>query len=397
MRILIISSYLPYPLFDGGRIRLYNLMKHLSKKHKITLVCEKRSYQTDKDIAEVKKLCEEVITVDHTSPWMWKNILKTGFSTYPLLLTMHTFPEMKRKIVETLNSKTFDIIHVETFYVFQNVPKTYIPIVLVEHNIEYLVYKRYAEFAPLYLRPLLYIDIKKIQYWEQKFWRKASKVVAVSEDESKLMSRDDVAVVPNGVDIDLFSFRDPEKIFKKKEKKVLFIGDFKWIQNRQSVEWILTEIWPLICSQFDVHGSQLKLWVVGKNIPESLKLLGDQTVMFDENAPKETWKIFQQAAVLLAPIRVGGGTSYKILEAMSSGTPVVTTSLGIEGIAVDKKNGCLIADDAEGLARHVVTLLQNKKQYETIAKTARSSIEKKYNWEVITEKLEKVYKVAALS
>src|SRR5471030_1416395 len=96
--------------------------------------------------------------------------------------------------------------------------------------------------------------------------------------------------------------------FNRKEKKVLFIGDFKWIQNRQSVEWILKEIWPKINAQLTASGMSVKLWIVGRNIPDSLKQLGNDSVIFDENSPKETEKIFNQSTVLLAPIKVGGGT-----------------------------------------------------------------------------------------
>jgi glycosyltransferase involved in cell wall biosynthesis len=371
------------------------LIKQLSKKYKITLVCEKRGFQTEQDIAEVKKFCEEVITINRKKQWTWQNIAKAGFSTYPFLLTGHSLPEMKEKIVEVMMQKTFDIIHVETFYVFQNVPKTYVPIVLVEHNIEYLVYKRYAATAKLYLRPLLSLDVFKIKYWEEKYWKKAQALVAVSKEEAQKMKRADVAVIPNGVDLTKFKIQNTKLKMNKKEKKILFIGDFKWIQNRQSVEWILKEIWPKICADLTNEDSQLKLWIVGKNIPESLKLLGNETVIFDEEAPKETEKIFQQAILLLAPIKVGGGTQYKILEAMASGVPVITTTLGAEGIACNPKKDLLVADDTESIVKKTVMILQDQQQYETIAASARTCIEKQYNWELIAERLDKVYQTIA--
>src|SRR5579872_4279560 len=128
MRILIVSSFLPYPLHSGGHVRLYNLMKHLARHHKLTLVCEKRPNQTEKDITEVKKLCEEVYCVDRKKQWSPLNIAKTSVSTFPFLLVGHTLPEMKAILVALLRDKAFDLIHVETFYVMQNLPKTYLPI-----------------------------------------------------------------------------------------------------------------------------------------------------------------------------------------------------------------------------------------------------------------------------
>src|SRR6185437_356403 len=136
MRILLVSSYLPYPLFSGGNVRLYNLIKRLSSRHQITLVCEKRAYQSQKDIEQLKKFCENVITVNRRKQWSVENIIKTGFSNSPFLITGHTSSAMQNIIEDQLRQKQFDLIHIETFYVAQNLPETDIPVVLVEHNIE---------------------------------------------------------------------------------------------------------------------------------------------------------------------------------------------------------------------------------------------------------------------
>lgn len=390
MKILVVSSFLPYPLFSGGNIRLYNIIKELAKKHTLTLVCEKRPYQTEVDIAAVKKYCETVITVERKKQWSFANVLRTGFSPFPFLLVGHTNDEMRRAISLLLNQKSFDVIHVETFYVMHNLPDTPLPVVLVEHNIEYLVYKRYTQRASLLLRPLLYFDVIKLKYWEEVFWSKATRLVAVSEEEKKIMRREDTEVVPNGVDVERFSIKDLRLM--NKEKKILFIGDFRWIQNRDAVSWILKEIWPKIILNSQFSTLNLKLWIVGKHIPDSVKrLTNDQNVIFDENAPVETPEIFAKADILLAPIRIGGGTSFKILEAMASGVPVITTSLGREGIEARDKKEVLIADTAEDILNAVVSLLGNQEQYKEIAINARRLIEAKYDWKIIVKKLEEVY------
>src|SRR6185503_6905723 len=102
MKILVVSSYLPYPLYSGGQVRLYNLIKELSGKHEITLICEKRSNQTARDVAEVKKICKEVITVDRKKQWSAGNVLKAGVSSNSFLVTGHTQPIFQQKIQECL-------------------------------------------------------------------------------------------------------------------------------------------------------------------------------------------------------------------------------------------------------------------------------------------------------
>lgn len=390
MRILIVSSYLPYPLFSGGQIRLYNLIKNLSKKHEITLVCEKRDNQSQNDIDQISKICSKVYAVNRKKQWTAKNILKTGFSLKPFLITGHESHEMKTLIAKLLSEENFDLIHVETFYVMQNLPvdKTNIlkiPIILAEHNIEYKVYEKYVSKSLLIARPLLYLDILKLKRIEKYYWGKASRLIAVSEIEAKQMERPDVEVIPNGVDIEKFKMKKLSK--DGKQKNVLFIGDFKWIQNRDSVVYIIKNIWPRITAK----NPGVKLWIVGRSIPDSIKKLKDPSIVFDENAPLETELIFQKADILLAPIRVGGGTNFKILESMSSGTPVITTSLGNEGIGARDNEEIIICDKPEDFSSKTNLLLNDEYLSEKISRNGRKFIENNFDWKNISEKLNKVY------
>lgn len=383
MKILMVSSFLPYPLFNGGNIRLYNLLKHLSKKHQITLICEKRKFQTEKDLDEVKKFCQKVITVERKKQWSVGNILKSIFSLDPFLVVGHTSLEMKEKIKRELIENNFNLIHVETFYVFQNLPKTTLPIFLAEHNIEYLVYKRYAEESLFWIRPLIKFDNWKLRKKEIQSWTLANKLIAVSDQEKRIMKRDAI-IIPNGVDLEEFNFQQPKEKMKEKEKKILFIGDFKWIENRNSAKWILEKIWPKINLKFNI-----KLWVIGRKIPQNLKKMRAKNIIFDENL-LNTKEAYKKSYILLSPIKVGGGTSFKILEAMASGTPVVTTSLGAEGIATDKE--LVIADSSQDLIDKTEELLLNSDLYEKVAKNARKKIEENFDWKNIAEKLDKAYR-----
>lgn len=427
MKILLISSYLPYPLFNGGHVRLYNLMRELSQKHEITLICEKRPFQKSEDIDEVKKVCKEVITVDRGKQWSVSNITKSGFSSHSFLLTGHTNQVFQQKIQEALSKNSFDLIHVETYYVMQNLlaviarsrttkqsdkeeiaspsstvrndeNKT-IPIVLVEHNIEYQVYEKFMNRTPLFVRPFLKIDINKIKKEEESFWKEANSLIAVSRDDQAVMEKAGVTsqLVSNGVNTNQFTFMPFEDKFLNKEldKKILFIGDFKWIQNQDTAKFIIKDIWPKI-RELGNRGDgtkKVKLWIVGRKIPGSIKgLTKDPDVIFDEaSSSLSTEKIFHQAAVLLAPIRVGGGTSYKILESMSCGAPVVTMQLSADAIAAKDGQDIMVGKDANDLAQKSVSLLSDEKIYRTISKNGRVLIENNYTWKEIGRKLEEVY------
>ena len=394
MNILLVSSYLPYPLFSGGHIRLFNLIKELSRKHKITLICEKRDYQGDAEVTELKKFCKKVITVNRKKQWTLKNIIKTGLSTSSFLVTGHTNKEMQREIQREISENQFDLIHVETSYIMQNISKVNVPLVLVEHNVEYLVYKRFADNAPLPLKPLLYLDVLKLKYWEQNLWKKATKLVAVSQKDKEIMNkiRKDVAIVSNGVDVGKFKIQN-SKFKIDGEKRILLIGEFKWMQNLDAIEFILKEIWPKLRSEFipPMNNKGIKLWVVGRKIPDSIrKMTADRDVIFDENAPKETELIYQKSDILLVPIRVGGGTSFKILEAMASGVPVITTPLGNAIGALDNSE-IVIAKTSEDFVKSIKKMLEDEKFYNSISENARKLVEKKYNWKKISNDLNSVY------
>ncbi|HVF69613.1 MAG TPA: glycosyltransferase family 4 protein [Xanthomonadales bacterium] len=398
MKILMVSSFLPYPLYSGGQIRLYNLIKELSSKHEITLICEKRQSQSEQDVREVEKICKKVITVDRNKQWTIGNVLKTAASLNSFLLTGHTQKNMQEKIIQEMEKEKFDLIHVETFYVMQNLPATLLPVVLAEHNIEFQVYKKYLDHASFILKPLLSLDIAKIKREEEIYWKKATKLIAVSENDAKVMIEKgiDPVIVANGVDTEKFKFKKEIRIKNQELRKILFIGDFKWIQNRDAAKFIIKEIWPEFKSKVESSKSKVesKLWIVGRKIPDSLKSLTiDPDIIFDEESSgKPTQELFYEADILLAPIRIGGGTSYKILESMSCGTPVVTTPLSAGAINARYNHEIIVGETAEELASKTFEILQNPQLYGTIAKNGRKLIENKYTWKEIAGALESIYR-----
>lgn len=389
MKVLMVSSYLPFPLHSGGHVRLYNLIKELSGNHEITLVCEKRPHQTADDIKELEKICKKVITVPRKKQWSIGNIVKSAATAHSFLVTGHTSLDMQKEIMKALSKEMFDVIHVETFYVMQNIPLTPVPVVLVDHNIEYDVYKRFMDRASLPVRPLLAIDIAKIRKEEEKAWSDAAKVVAVSEEDKAVIEKTGVtaSLVPNGVNIELFGFR--QKMISL-DKKILFIGDFKWLQNKDSVTFIIKNIFPLIKQK----NPYAKLWIVAREIPDSIRnLSNDQDILFDtKSSSKPTPEIFQEADVSLVPIRIGGGTSYKILESMSCGTPVVTMPMSASALHANDSENIIVGKNAEELAEKTLELLKDEKVYKEIAENGRKLIEEKYSWKEIAKALEEVYK-----
>ena len=387
----MLTPYLPYPLLSGGQIRTYNLLKHLQAKHDITLFSFIRKDEERQYLPELQKFCRQVIVFKRRPAWSLSNVLLAGFSTFPFVMISTYLSKTVRQAIDTaISQEKYDVIHAEPFYMMPNIPKTDIPILLVEQTIEYLVYQKYADdFSFWPLKPLLYIDIIKLRLWEQYFWRQATRLVAMSDQDRQIMLKatggtKQIDVVANGVDSDYFNAVRHQA---NKTPTILFVGNFKWLPNKDAATFLAREIWPLIKHQL----SHARLWIVGANPTPEIKALGKIPGVTVEGEINDIRSAFARASVLLAPIRNGRGTKYKVLEAMAAGLPVVTTPLGIDGLDVNPGQHALIATTASGLAAETVNLLKMESLGEKIAIAAKNLVTQKYNWSIISQSLDRVY------
>lgn len=385
----MLTPYLPYPLLTGGQTRSFNLIKRLAALgHEVTLFCLVKHDEERKHVAELEKFCKEVRVFKRPlKPWTLRNILKTGFSLFPFLVVRNWAEGETEAIARKLERERFDLIHAETFYVMPHIPKTHIPILLVEQTIEYLVYRHYVdEFKFWPLKLVLYIDVAKLKFWEVEYWKRAARVVAMSEDDKKTMLREapalQVDIVPNGVDYRWFN---QKVVTRSKEPIILYLGNFTWLQNREAVEVLVKEIWPKIKAEI----KNAKLWIIGKNAKNFFSELEREEVRVDEVEDVRT--AYQEASILVAPIYSGGGTRLKNFETFASGLPVVTTSIGIGGTEAEDGKEVIIKDAPIEIVQAVINLLRDKPLYQKIAQNAKNMVQEKYDWDPIAEKLSNIY------
>jgi len=376
-------------------VRSYNLIKNLAKEHQITLFSLIKYDEEKKYIKDLKKYCQEICVFKRPEkPWTLRNILRTVFGFYPFLVIRNLSSEEKLAIEKKLKETRYDLIHAETFYVMPHLPQTDIPIALTDQTIEYQVYQHFVNnFKFLPLKPFLYFDVLKLKFWETRFWKMADKVVAVSQsDKQKMKSLVPglkVEVIPNGAGEDLLSIY---KIKKEKAKIfILFQANFLWLQNIEAVSRLVKKVFPLIRKTFP----QAICQIVGQKAKEKLKGLEREGVEIIDLANDDiegVKRAYQRASIFLAPIEGPGGTRLKILAAMATGVPVVTTSVGIEGIEAKKEENVLVREGNRELAEAVIKLLRDKKLYQKIAQSARKLVEKKYSYQTIARKLSFIYK-----
>jgi len=392
MKILMLTSYLPYPPVSGGQVRSYNLIKNLAKKHAITLFSLIKDDEERKYIKELEKFCQKVRVFRRPAhPWTLGNILRTGFGFYPFLVIRNFSSEEKKALQKELKVEKYDLIHAENFYVMPHIPQTTVPLLLTEQTIFYRVFQHFVESLPWYLFSLklvLMIDVWKLKYWESFYWRKVDFLTAVSEEDVTHIKRmapgKRVYIVPNGVDFNLFG---QQRYSKNKFPTVLFgVADFHWMQNKEGARILVDEVWPVIKKEIE----NARLWIVGKIAPEALaSYSGLKDVVIQEI--DDSREAYQRSWILVAPMRSGGGSRTKFFEAMASGLPIVTTPEGVEGIKAKDGEEIFINDDLKDLAEKALMLLKNKDLAEKVGRKAKRLVKEKYSWQNSAQKLDRVY------
>lgn len=392
MKILMLVPFLPIDQMSGGQTRWYHLIKFLSKEHDITVMSLIRGNR-EKEMAylpQIKKYCSKILVFDRPkSPWTLRNLFLTFVSMNPLVVIRNFSLEMRNAIKKELDTNHYDMVHAETFYVMPHIPKTKVPIVLVEPTIEFAVYQHYVDNeVPFYLKPIYLFDVIKLKYWEKYYWRKANSVFAVSEEDKTIMEDElqnvKVGIIPNGVDVSYF---EEKKVNRSKPSRILYHGDYKWMQNYEAVNILIKDIWPLIKKK-----AKVKLWITGRSVPKDIIDIAkkDKDIIVTES-PKYNRDVFKTASVLVTPIMSPGGTRLKVLEAMASDLPVVSTPIGVAGLNITSGKHALVSSDVKELADMTLKVLNDHRLAASLAKEGKKFVANNFDWKSIVDKLNGVY------
>ena len=394
MKILMLTPYLPYPPSSGGQVRSYNLLKNLGKKHKVVLVALIKNDQEKKFIKKLEKFCEKIYVCKRSeSAWTLENVVKSVFGPYPFLVVRNFSHPAKDLVFNLIKKNNFDLIHAETFYVMPHLPKTDIPIILVEQTIEYQVYQHFVNtLSFFFLKPFFYFDILKLKFWEKNYWKKANIVVAVSQKDKQkmlaLLPSLKIKIIPNGAGEDLIEIFKKKKIVKK--SIFLYLGNFAWLQNVEAANILAKKIFPEIKKKI----TNAVCYIAGQKAHEKIHHLQKYGIKiidikhFDINKVKE---IYSDASIFLAPIQGPGGTRLKILGAMAAGLPIISSKVGVEGLKVKHGENVLVAQNENEFVNNAIKLLHDRTLYQKIRVNARRLIEQRYSWNIIAQDLDKIY------
>ncbi|WP_448575962.1 glycosyltransferase [Thermomicrobium sp.] len=396
MRILVVSPVLPYPNHSGGAIRIAQLLRALAREHDVTLLASKPARL---DPEEARRALAPIAVIPVSVGWvigegptrakrLWQSrSLVSSRSALYWMLAGPLLDELRR-----LDWQRFDIVQVEYSPLgLLPLPRS-LPLVIDGHNIEHRVLERISQRSG-WLRGLwMRRECQRVRREEITAWRRASLCLAVSRVEAEEMRRCGarrVAVIPNGVDVRQMPFLPFDAA---EPDHIVFVGNLRYWPNVEGVLWFVREVWPAIRARIP----SARFSIVGYDPPSALGVLSAiDGVRLIGTVPVVTpW--LARASVVVVPLRAGSGTRLKILEAFAAGRPVVTTSLGLEGIDAEPGRHVLVADDAASFGSAVVDLLSSSHHRAALAAEARRLVERSYDWDRIGEQLLAVYRQFAL-
>ena len=388
VKILWVKPGKLLPLDTGGKLRTYNILRHLSASHSVTYLSYYGGSKDPNYEREVIELFPGALPTFTGIPEFaglrrMLDYLRGLTHRAPDAVGRFESAQVKQIVATAIAHREFDVAICDFLASTPNFPQDLaIPAILFQHNVESVLWRRRAQFESKFLdRVIAKIEYAKMGRYEAEQVRRFHHVFAVSEADREaitaMVERSRVSVIPTGVDLEKFGY-DPQ--LKPAGPFVVFIGSMDWEPNINGVEYFCSEIWPQVLAE--IPGARFH--VVGRNPHPRVQKLASASIEIVGTVPSVT-KYIRDAAVLVVPLRIGSGTRIKIYEGMAMGKATVSTSIGAEGLDVHHSQDILLAVQPQQFAQWVVALLQNETMRQEIeAAAARTASQN--DWSMVAER-----------
>jgi sugar transferase (PEP-CTERM/EpsH1 system associated) len=379
-----------HPVDKGGKIRTYNMLKQLKREHQVTYLTLDDGTASAEDRARSSEYCHHLVSVPHPlrekfTASFYIELFLNLLSSRPYAISKYVSAAMADKIAELERQHAFDLLVCDFLAPAANVSRALTtPTVLFQHNVEAMIWKRHYEVQTNPIKKVyLYGQWRKMRRFESEMCRRFDRVIAVSAEDRDQMKREygvgAVFDVPTGVDTKFFQ---PTGTLNPAPNSIVFTGSMDWLPNEDAILYFMRDIMPLIKTKLP----DATLTLVGRNPPPALLGLSKEdpslviTGRVDDVRP-----YIERAAAYVVPLRIGGGTRLKIFEAMAMEKPVVSTSVGAEGLPLADGVELLLADEPGLFADAVVKVLTDSSYASELGRRAALAVRQNHGWERVTD------------
>lgn len=393
MRILFLSQLLPYPLDAGPRLRSYYVLRSLTQQHAVTVVAFGRAADTPAAQAHLAGFCAELHVVPLRRGRLRDGLafLRSRWNGLPFLIERDADVGMRRCLYQLAQQQTFDAVHVDQLWMapyalaFQAwaraAGRRSPPLVLDQHNAVFQIPARMAENRRGGLRWLLRDEAKRMAAYEVETCLRFDRIVWVTHEDQQAVQgqmavgRAEILASKSRV-IPICVAAPPEWVcYPEQGSGALFVGGMHWPPNAEGVRWFAEQVWPRVRAQ----RGMARFVAIGRQPPAGLA--GEQGIV----APGYVLDVepyWRTARLFVVPLLSGGGMRVKILDAWAHGLPVVSTTIGAEGIEYRDGQDLWIADEPQAMAEKIVCLLNDEAMAAHLGRAGRRRLEERYDWQV---------------
>jgi sugar transferase (PEP-CTERM/EpsH1 system associated) len=393
MKILWVKAGGLVPPDTGGKIRSYNILRELARRHSVTFFSFYAAHDNDLH-PDLKNVFDRVICLPlrlpaPKSPAELLDYCLHLLSPRPYNITKYCRPEVRRQLRLLLKQENYDVIVCDFMVAAGVVPWNWpTPKVLFTHNVEATIWRRHYQVAanPLW-KAISWLEWRRMEAAERRYLRLADRVLTVSETDrdafAPFVAPAKLTVIPTGVDVEYFQPMPVDEA----ANSLVFTGSMDWLPNEDAIFYFVQAILPLIKQQCP----EVSLKVVGRSPSRKLQALVQQEKSVRLTGWVEDIRPFvARGSICIVPLRIGGGTRLKIFEAMAMSKAVVSTSLGAEGLPVQAGENILLADTPNDFAESVVSLLRDPSERKRLGASARALVQEKYSWPKVAESFARI-------
>ena len=394
MKVLWVNTNFMHPTTKGGQIRTLEMLRHLNRWHEIHYVAiENPAYPEGPARAHEYSRKAYPVTYkipDKRSASFWMELMRGLVSPTPVAVERFHPPGMRHFLEGLIAREGFDIAVVDHL-----APTSYFPCleraVFFQHNVETVIWRRRVEHASnAASRWYNGLQARRMYEYEGRVSRAAGRIVAVSETDARQMRElfqvKEISVIPTGVNLEYF--QRPGNLAES-QTDLVFVGSMDWMPNVDGVLWFVREVLPVIRRR----RAKCRVTIAGRLPPREIRQLAeaDPQIRVTGTVP-DIRPFVWEAALSIVPLRIGGGTRLKIYESMAAGVPVVSTTVGAEGLSVHPPEDIRMADTAEDFAQCCLDLLADAGGRALVAKAALEMVAGRYSWEHVSRCFDEVLK-----